>query len=62
MENEKLTFNLSEAAVKIGVSEPTLRKAVKQGTIPSIRVGYRVLIPIAALEKYLAEAGTKSES
>ena len=58
MEAEKLTYKVSEAAIKLGVSEPTLYDSIKRGEIPSIRIGHRVLVPIAALEKYLANAGT----
>ena len=54
----KLTYNVFEAAKKLGVSEPTLRADIKRGTIHSIKIGHRVLIPISALEKYLAEAGS----
>lgn len=57
MEKDKLTLNVAEAAVKLGVSEPTLRLAIKNGTVPVIRISHRVLIPIAAFEKYLANAG-----
>ncbi|MGD0780762.1 MAG: helix-turn-helix domain-containing protein [Dehalococcoidales bacterium] len=56
---EKLTLNVSDAAIKLGVSRPSLYQAIKRGEIPVIRIGHRVLIPIAALERYLASASTK---
>ena len=49
MEAEKLTYNVPEAAVRLGVSEPSLYQAIKKGEVPVIRIGHRVLIPIAAL-------------
>jgi len=61
MEGNKLTYNVPEAAQKLGVSEPTLRESIKRGLIPSIRIGHRVLIPVSALDKYLDSAGTKDE-
>ena len=60
MEAEKLTLNVSEAAVRLGVSKPTLYQAIKKGEVPVIRIGHRVLIPISALEKHLATAGSKA--
>jgi len=60
MEMEKLTLNVSEAALKLGVSRPSLYQAIKKGEVPVIRIGHRVLIPIAALEQYLSCARSKA--
>lgn len=59
MDAQKLTYNVPEAAALLGVSEPTLWKAIHQGEIPTIRVSNRVLIPIAAFSRYLLNAGSK---
>jgi len=56
--NGKLTYSLAEAAVLLGVSEPTLRISIRNNRIPHIRIGKsRILIPKNALERYLSEAG-----
>lgn len=36
------------------ISRPTLYKALRDGSLPSLRLGRRVLIPRAALERLLA--------
>ena len=59
MDTEKLTYSIPVAAKKIGVSEPTLWKAIKKGQVPVLRVSNRVLIPISALSKMLESAGSK---
>jgi excisionase family DNA binding protein len=60
MEEKKLTYNVSEAAKMLGVSEPTLYDSIKRGEIPHIFIGHRILIPIAALKKYLDNAGAET--
>jgi excisionase family DNA binding protein len=40
---------LKQASLLLGVSEHTVRKHVRLGTIPSVRVGRRVLAPTKAI-------------
>ena len=54
---EKLALNIAECAVLLGLSINSVYLAVKTGQIPSLKIGARILIPKAALEKMLAEAG-----
>jgi excisionase family DNA binding protein len=62
MEKGRLTVTVDEAAVALGVSRVSLYTAIKNGEFGSIiRIGRRILIPKAALEKLLATAGIKSE-
>jgi excisionase family DNA binding protein len=56
MSEEKLTLTVPEAARLIGISRMTAYVAVREGTIPSIRIGRRVLVPRAALDRLLAAA------
>jgi excisionase family DNA binding protein len=56
MSEEKLTLTVPEAARLIGISRMTAYVAVREGTIPSIRIGRRVLVPRAALDRLLAKA------
>ena len=58
---EKLVFTVDEVAELLGICRPTAFKGVRLGIIPSIRVGKRILIPRIALEKMLANAGSKEE-
>ena len=58
MEKERLTVTVDEAAEAIGVSRVSLYNAIKRGEFTSIlRIGRRILIPKAALEKLLGNAG-----
>jgi excisionase family DNA binding protein len=55
---EKLTVTVPEAAKLLGVSRMTAYTAVRDGTIPSLRIGRRLLVPRAALERLLDGAGS----
>ncbi len=48
-EPEPLAVSLRQAAFLLGVKESTIRKHVKLGTIPRVRVGRRVLVPMKAI-------------
>jgi len=63
MENERLTVTVDEAAEAIGVSRVSLYNAINRGEFTQvIRIGKRILIPRAALDKLLANAGAKKET
>lgn len=47
----RLTMSVEEAALALGISRAFAYQAVYRGEIPHIRIGRRVLIPRAALEK-----------
>jgi len=53
----KLTLSVPDAARRLGVGRNTLYDAIKRGEVPSIRVGRRLVVPIAALERLLGGAG-----
>ncbi len=50
---ERLTWTVEEAAATLGISRAFAYEAVRRGEIPSIRIGRRVLVPRAALERLL---------
>lgn len=55
MESESvLAVAIPEAARRIGVSPRTVATLVARGELQSRKVGRRRIIPIAALEKFLA--------
>lgn len=58
MEN-KVVMTVEEAAEHLQISRPSAYQAVKKGEIPVIRIGRRILVPIAALDKLLESAGSK---
>ena len=53
MEIEKRTVTVKIAAVILGIGRTSAFEAVRRGDIPHIRIGKRILIPIAALDKML---------
>lgn len=55
MEAEELVLSVEEAGKRLKLSRPSAYLAVKRGQIPVIRMGRRVLVPKAALERMLAE-------
>jgi excisionase family DNA binding protein len=50
---QRLTLTVEEAASTLGISRATAYEAVSRGEIPCIRIGRRILIPKAALERLL---------
>ncbi len=58
----KLTYSLEEAAVAIGVCTRTVSTLVGNGRLRVCRVGRRVLVPIDAIEEFLAGRGTNQDT
>jgi len=56
---DRLTFTVDETRRKLGLSRGLIYQAIREGQIPSLRIGRRILIPRAALEKLLANPGNK---
>jgi len=48
------TVTVPVAAKLLGVSRPTAYEAVAAGTIPAVRIGRRLVVPVAALRRLLA--------
>lgn len=48
---ERLTLTVEEAATLLGISRAFAYEAVNASTIPSIRIGRRILVPKAALNR-----------
>ena len=48
-----LTMTVEQVAEALGLSRGLTYEAIKTGQIPAVRVGKRLLVPRAALEKML---------
>ena len=48
-----LAVSVEEAGRLVGLSKHTIRKYIRQGLIDAVRVGRRVLVPVASLERLL---------
>jgi excisionase family DNA binding protein len=55
--DEKLVLSVEEARRILGLSRGLTYEAIRNGEIPSIRIGHRILVPKAALERLLAVSG-----
>ena len=53
--NESLVLTVGEAAKLLRLSKTTTYDQIRQGSIPSIRMGKRILVPRAALMRMLEE-------
>ena len=49
--------NVDELARELGLGRLTVYGALRDGTIPSIRVGKRYVLPRAAIQEWLRSAG-----
>jgi hypothetical protein len=50
---ERLTMDVATAGAKLGLSRNAAYAAATAKQIPTIRVGGRILVPIAAFERFL---------
>ena len=53
MEIERLALTVVEAAKALGIGRTNAYELIRQGKIPAIRFGRRILIPRRRLEKML---------
>jgi excisionase family DNA binding protein len=58
---EKLTMSVSEVAKTIGISLPKAYELTARQGFPSIHIGRRIVVPVAALEEWLASQ-TKTQA
>ena len=49
----KVTLSVQETAVRLGLSEPNVRKLTRRADFPPMRVGGRVLIDAGGLENWV---------
>lgn len=52
--SERRVITVNEAAVMLRISRGAAYEAAKRKQIPTIRIGRRLLVPLAALERMLA--------
>jgi excisionase family DNA binding protein len=53
MEMERLTYTVNETAKMLGLGRTATYQGIEKGEIPSVMVGRRILVPRAALERFL---------
>ncbi len=60
--DNKLTLTVEEAGRMLGISRATAYQLANQGKLPAIRLGRRLLISKAGLERMVNEARTKTQT
>jgi len=55
MEDKRKTLTITEAAKILGIGRNQAYEAARRGEIPTIKIGRRILVPLAALERKLQE-------
>ena len=55
---EKLTITVPEAARMLGISRGLAYEMAREGTIPVLRFGRRMVVPLAAIKRLLQETDT----
>ena len=53
---ERLTYSVEEAATLLGISRSLAYEAARTGDLPTIRIGRRILVPAAALQRLIDAA------
>ena len=58
---KRLTLTVEEAANALGIGRSLAYEGVRTGEIPSVRIGRRILIPVAGIEQILKNASTQEQ-
>lgn len=58
----RLTLSVEEAAAALGISRSHAWRMVNRGTLPSLRIGHRVLVPVPDLQEWILEERTRRAS
>ena len=56
-QTEPVTMTVPEARRRLGIGRNSAYEAAASGQIPTIRIGRRILVPRAAFERMLEQAG-----
>ena len=62
IQRRKKVLTIDEGCQALGLSRGSLYRAVARGQIPSLRIGRRLVIPVAALDRLLQEPPAKQDS
>ena len=57
---EKYVISVPEAGRRLNVSRPTAYALAKRGVIPTLKLGRKIVVPVAAFEKLLESAVRKA--
>ena len=57
---EKYVISVPEAGRRLNCSRPTAYALAKKGVIPTLKLGRKLAVPVAAFERMLESVGSKS--
>ena len=60
-ELEKLTLTVDEAAQLLGIGRGLASSMIREGRLPHLRFGKRIVVPRKALERFLEETRPRQE-
>ena len=55
-DGSNLTISITETAKLLGLGRNSCYEAARRGDIPTVIIGRRILVPVAALQRMLSEA------
>ena len=58
---DKRTLSIPEAGKALGIGRSATYEAARTGQLPTIRIGKRLLVPMAAFERFLEQARGPNE-
>ncbi len=59
--DERRVLTVPEAGKLLGIGRNSAYEAARNGEIPVVRIGKRLLVPVVALDRLLDEAGRQKE-
>ena len=59
---DRKTLSVPEAAKALGIGRSAAYEAARTGQIPTVKIGKRILVPVAALERMLRECPEPTEA
>lgn len=59
--DSRYTITVEEAARRLGIGRSLAYSLVREGSIPHLRLGYRIVIPVSALTRLLEDAQVDTE-
>ena len=62
MDGVKVVYSVPEVGRLLGISKNLAYELARQGKIPTIKAGRRLLCPKAAIDRWLSEAGSGLEN
>ena len=57
---ERLVYSVAEAGKLLNLSRGSTYEGIRTGQIPSVKIGRRILVPRAALDRLLEGTGTNN--